>query len=149
MGCQLIGRWRIVAADLWEGGYLDLCGPAMLDIRADGHGEIAFGALQASLDLAYGHVDVSFDWEGDDDMHEVRGSGSAELLDDGSLEIEFEYHRGDDAILKASATLLQQPAGAGWGSVESIWDSRFRLDLIHVWMPPMARAFVFCADRLC
>jgi hypothetical protein len=101
MDCQLIGRWRIVAADLWERGHLDLCGPAMLDIRADGSGEIAFGALQASLDLAYGHRDVSFDWEGDDDMHEVRGSGSAELLDDGSLEIEFDCHRGDDAILKA------------------------------------------------
>ena len=101
MDCQLIGRWRIVAADLREGGTLDLRGPAMLDIRADGHGEIAFGALQASLEIAYGHVGVSFDWEGDDDMHEVRGSGSAELLDDGSLEIGFEYHRGDDAILKA------------------------------------------------
>ncbi|WP_299133496.1 transposase [uncultured Amaricoccus sp.] len=69
------------------------------DLRA--HGEIAFGAPRASLDLAYGHVDVSFDWEGDDDMHEVRGSGSAELLEDGSLEIEFDYHNGDDAILKA------------------------------------------------
>ena len=34
-------------------------------------------------------------------MHEVRGSGSAELLDDGTLEIEFGYHRSDDAILKA------------------------------------------------
>jgi hypothetical protein len=101
MGCQLIGRWRIVSADLWDGGHLDLCGPAMLEIRADGHGEIAFGALQASLDLAYGHSDVAFDWEGSDDMHEVRGSGSAELLEGGSLEIEFEYHRGDDAILKA------------------------------------------------
>ena len=53
--CKLIGRWRIVAADIWERDYLDLCGPAMLDIRADGHGEIAFGAFQASLDLAYGH----------------------------------------------------------------------------------------------
>lgn len=101
MDCQLIGRWRIVAADLWDRDHLDLCGPAMLDIRADGSGEIAFGALQATLDLAYGHQDVSFDWEGDDDMHELRGSGSAELLEDGSLEIEFDYHRGDDAILKA------------------------------------------------
>mgnify|MGYP007070990339 CR=1 FL=1 len=101
MDCQLIGRWRIVAADLWEGGYLDLCGPAKLDIRAHGHGEIAFGALQASLDLAYGHSDISFHWEGDDDMHEVRGSGSAKLLEDGSLEIEFEYQHGDDAILKS------------------------------------------------
>jgi len=55
MGCRLIGRWRIVAADIWERDYLDLCGPATLDIRADGHGEIAFGAFQASLDLAYGY----------------------------------------------------------------------------------------------
>ncbi|WP_299129932.1 hypothetical protein, partial [uncultured Amaricoccus sp.] len=47
--CQLIGRWRIVAADLWEGGTLDLRGPAMLEIRADGHGEIAFGAPRSRL----------------------------------------------------------------------------------------------------
>ena len=32
---------------------------------------------------------------------EVNGSGSAELLDDGSLEIEFAYHLGDEATLKA------------------------------------------------
>jgi hypothetical protein len=101
MGCRLIGRWRIVAADLRERGYLDLTGPATLEIRADGYGEIAFGALQASLDLAYGYSDISFDWEGSDDMHEVSGSGSAELLEDGSLEIEFEYRHGEDIILKA------------------------------------------------
>jgi hypothetical protein len=101
MGCRLIGRWRIVAADNWERDHLDLCGPAKLDIRADGHGEIAFGALQASLEITYGHSDVAFDWEGDDDLHEVRGSGSAELLEDGSLEIEFDYHNGDEAVLTA------------------------------------------------
>ena len=101
MGCRLIGRWRIVAADIWERDYLDLCGPATLDIRADGHGEIAFGALQAGLDLAYGQSDVSFDWAGFDEMDEVRGSGSAELLQNGSLEIEFDYQHGDDAVLKA------------------------------------------------
>jgi hypothetical protein len=101
MDCQLIGRWRIVAADLRERGYLDLTGPARLDIRADGYGEIAFGALQATLDLAYGWSNVSFDWEGSDDMHEVSGSGSAELLDDGSLEIEFEYRHGDELTLRA------------------------------------------------
>jgi len=31
----------------------------------------------------------------------VKGPGSAELLDDGSLEIEFAYHLGDEAVLKA------------------------------------------------
>jgi hypothetical protein len=33
-------------------------------------------------------------------MDEVSGEGSAELLDDGSIEIEFEYN-GDEAVLKA------------------------------------------------
>jgi hypothetical protein len=46
-GCQLIGRWRIVEADIWDRGYLDLGGPATITIGADNHGEIAFGALQA------------------------------------------------------------------------------------------------------
>ena len=119
MGCRLIGRWRIVAADLWERGYLDICGPATLNIRADGHGEIAFGALQASLDLAYGSSDVSFDWAGFDEMDEVRGSGLAELLEDGSLEIEFEYQHGDEAVPKPNVRRLQQPARAFWRPIES------------------------------
>ena len=37
-------------------------------------------------------------------MDDVNGSGSAELQDDGSLEIEFAYHLGDDATLKAVPT---------------------------------------------
>ena len=36
-----------------------------------------------------------------DEMDEVRSTGSAELLDDDSLEIEFAYHLGDEAVLKA------------------------------------------------
>ena len=28
--CRLIGRWRIVEADLWDRAHLDLCGPARL-----------------------------------------------------------------------------------------------------------------------
>src|SRR3954470_12057944 len=53
-GHALLGRWRIGAADLWESDYLDLAEPAALVVRADGQGEIAFGALQASLDVDYG-----------------------------------------------------------------------------------------------
>jgi hypothetical protein len=99
--CQLIGRWRIVEADLWDREYLDLVEPAMLTIQADGHGEIAFGALQAGLDLEYSQTAVFFTWAGFDEMDEVSGSGSAELLESGSLEIEFAFHLGDEAILKA------------------------------------------------
>ena len=84
MGCLLIGRWRIVEAGIWERDYLDLVEPAMMIIGADGHGEIAFGAMQAGLDLAYGHSDVAFTWAGFDEMDQVSGSGSAELLEDGT-----------------------------------------------------------------
>jgi hypothetical protein len=99
--CQLIGRWRIVEADLWDRDYLDLVGPAVITLAADGHGEIAFGAMQASLDLEYSPSMIFFTWAGFDEMDEVTGDGSAELLDDGSIEITFEYHNGDEAILKA------------------------------------------------
>ena len=99
--CRLIGRWRIVEADLWDRDHLDLVEPATITIRADGRGEIAFGAMQAGLDLEYSRSMVFFTWEGFDEMDEVKGSGSAELLDHGSLEIEFAYHLGDEAVLKA------------------------------------------------
>ena len=83
-GCRLIGRWRIVEADLWDQDHMDLCGPATLIIGAQGHGEITFGALQARLDLEYARTSVFFEWEGFEEMDEVRGSGSADLRDDGS-----------------------------------------------------------------
>ena len=100
-GRALIGRWRIVAADLWDSDYLDLVSPATLVVRAAGQGEIAFGALQASLDIDYGPDEIGFTWAGFDEMDEVSGSGSAELQADGSLQIEFEYHNGDEAVLTA------------------------------------------------
>jgi hypothetical protein len=99
--CRLIGRWRIVEADLWDRDYLDLVEPAMITIAANGHGEIVFGAMQASLDLGYSASLVSFTWAGCDEMDEVSGDGHAALLDDGSIEITFAYHNGEEAILKA------------------------------------------------
>ena len=55
-----------------------------MTIDADGHGEIAFGALQAGLDIEYSTSVVFFTWDGFDEMAEVRSSGSANLQDDGS-----------------------------------------------------------------
>ena len=98
--CRLIGRWRIVEADLWDRAYLDLCGPATLTITAQG-GEIAFGAMEAGLDVEYARDSIGFRWAGCDEGDEVRGEGTAELLDDGTIEIEFGYDNGDEAVLKA------------------------------------------------
>ena len=101
-GCRLVGRWRIVEADLWDRGYLNLCGPATITIGADNDGEITFGALQAGLDLSYSPSMVFFTWGGCDEMDDVSGDGPAELLDDGAIEITFAYHNGDEASLKAT-----------------------------------------------
>lgn len=107
--CQVIGRWRIVEADLWDRDHLDLCGPATIIIGADNHGEIAFGALQAGLDIFYSPSTVFFTWSGFDEMDEVSGDGDAELLDDGSLEISFAYHNGDKAIMRAKRRCFSTP----------------------------------------
>jgi hypothetical protein len=44
---------------------------------------------------------IGFHWAGCEEGDEVEGEGTAELLDDGTLEIEFAYHDGDEAILRA------------------------------------------------
>lgn len=112
MSGKVIGRWRIIAADLWDRDYFDLANPPQLIIGADDHGEIASGAFEAGLDLSYARDSVWFDWDGCDEGDEVAGQGSAHLEDDGSLEINFDWrHGGDEVALKAVRTrVLQQPA---------------------------------------
>ena len=101
-GCQLIGRWRIVGADLWDRDYLDLVEPAYATFNDDGRGEFAFGAANATMELEYARRIVFFTWIGFDEGDEMTGSGSAELDDDGTVEIELSFDDGDDAVLKAS-----------------------------------------------
>jgi hypothetical protein len=48
--CRLIGRWRIFESDIWDRAHLNLCAPATLTVTAQG-GEIAFGALEAGLEV--------------------------------------------------------------------------------------------------
>ena len=100
--CRLIGRWRIVEADIWDRAYLNLCGPATITITEQG-GEIAFGALEAGLEVEYTRdiYSIGFSWAGSDEGDQVEGEGTAELLDDGTIEIEFAYDNGDEAVLKA------------------------------------------------
>ena len=99
--CELIGRWRIVEADLWDRDYLDLAAPATITIGKNGRGEFAFGAVDATIELAYGRRIVFFNWTGFDEGDQICGSGSAELEDDGTIEIELSFRNGDDAVLKA------------------------------------------------
>jgi len=72
----------------------------MLTITAQG-AEIAFGAMEAGLEVEYARDSIGFRWAGCDEGDEVQGDGTAELLDDGTIEIEFAYDSGDEAVLKA------------------------------------------------
>jgi hypothetical protein len=100
-GCQLIGKWRIVKADLWDRDYLDMVEPAHITFNKDGRGEFAFGALDATMELEYARRTVFFTWTGFDEGDEISGTGSADLSEDGTIEIELSFHNGDDAVLKA------------------------------------------------
>ena len=99
--CLVVGKWRIVDADLWERDYLDLVEPAYITFERDGHGEFAFGAVTAGLDCEYARRIIFFTWQGFDEMDELNGDGSADLNDDGTLEVEIRFQFGDEATLKA------------------------------------------------
>jgi acylphosphatase len=44
---------------------------------------------------------IGFHWTACEEGDEVDGEGTAELNDDGALEIEFEYRNGDEPSFKA------------------------------------------------
>ena len=101
MAHPLVGKWRIVEADLWDGDYLDLVEPASISFGKNGRGEFAFGAVHGDMELEYAPSTIIFTWAGFDEMDKVSGSGSAQLDNHGSLEIELSFHLGDDAVLNA------------------------------------------------
>ncbi len=99
--CALIGKWRITEADTWDRDYLDMLDPAQIIFEAGGHGTLNFGCVKASLDCEHAGTLIHFNWQGFDEMDEVSGDGSAELLNDGHVEIELRFRHGDEAIMKA------------------------------------------------
>jgi hypothetical protein len=85
------GRWRVIETP----GY-DMAVPNAY-IRFDQHGgEFGFDCLTGSIHGACDGDAVEFSWDGNDEMEEARGHGSAELQDDGSLQGEICLEYGDD-----------------------------------------------------
>ena len=101
---------RIVAADLWESDYLDLVEPAALVVQADGQGEIAFGALQASLDIDYGPTRLASPGPGSTKWMRSR----APVPPNSELMVLFRSNSNTTTATRPSSgpceTLLQQPA---------------------------------------
>ena len=108
--CLLVGRWRIVEADIWDRDHLDLCGPAMITITARGHGEIAFGALQAGLDIAYSRSSIGFTWQGCEEMDEVSGDAPPNCSTTAPSKLNSSTTMATKPSSKPNGTFLQQPA---------------------------------------
>ncbi len=98
------GRWRIIESELWEQGDLDLVVPAFIEFDRGNGGEFAFVAVQGDLDCRFGEragvPGVEFSWEGQDEGDEVMGRGWA-ILRDGTLEVRWFVHLGDESWLRA------------------------------------------------
>ena len=77
------------------------CDSPYVTIEDHGYGTFAPGCGQGSIDCEYSRRVIFFSWQGFDEMDEVRGDGSAEMEDDGFLDIEFRFHDGDRTTLKA------------------------------------------------
>ena len=99
--CKVLGKWRLTEADQWDCAYPDLVEPAYIRFDADGGGEMVFGALQAGLECETGVSIIFFDFEGRDEMASIRGTGTAELAEDGGLQVEISIHHDDEIQLKA------------------------------------------------
>jgi hypothetical protein len=99
---RLIGKWRIIQTEAWGRQHLDLVGPAFIAIGPDGRGEMAFGALEASLDCGFTPNGIDFEWNGAEEGDQVQGEGWADLRDDEHLEGEIAYHNGDETTFIAA-----------------------------------------------
>jgi len=106
--CRLIGRWRIVESDLWDRAHLDLSGPATLTITAQG-GEIAFGALEAGLEVEYARDSIGFHWAGCEEGDEVEGERTADCSTTGRSRSSSPTETATKPSSKQNETLLQQP----------------------------------------
>ena len=100
-------------ADIWDRAYLDLDGPARIVIGADGRGEIAFGAMQATLDVEYGPTSIAFTWIGSDEMDEVSGEGTPNCSTTAPSRSNSNTTVATRLSSKRSGTVFQQPASVG------------------------------------
>ena len=109
----LAGHWRIVESDLWDQDALDLDGPATLELKQDGTGQLTMIAIGAAVDGRFGQRDgrpsVEFSFQGFDDGSPVSGRGWAALLPDGALAGELFLHFGDESGFRAERAALPAP----------------------------------------
>ena len=102
---RLVGTWQIIEMDSWDLDAIELLGPALLELKANGTGSFGFIAVEGYIDwkpATGGSERVEFSWEGNDEGDPVSGRGWAEAAEDGSVCGRIFFHMGDDSGFRAS-----------------------------------------------
>ena len=90
------GKWRIIEMPDYDGDYPDTMGPAYILFDESGS-EFAFGCVTGAIHGNANGNAIEFTWSGNDEMDEASGDGWAELQDDGTLQGQICFQRGDEA----------------------------------------------------
>ena len=98
--------------DVWDRDAIDLVGPAIIEITADGCGSVRFVAVEGFIDARHVDLDgcpaVELSWDGYDEGDQVSGRGWARLDEDGSLRGHLFIHSGDESGFRAVAADLSE-----------------------------------------
>ena len=98
------GIWRITDMSTWGKDFIDLVAPGHIQLKSDGTGTLAFGAVQADMDCRIENIGtkerLSFSFEGWDEGDDISGRGWAEISED-KMSGWFGFHMGDDTTFKA------------------------------------------------
>ncbi len=92
---SIVGKWRLIDMEQWDQEFIDLVEPGYIAFKKTGTGEMVFGAV--SLSLAWEKTQPGkgvFTFEGFDEMDEVSGRGSAEVVR-GQLAGKIAFHQGE------------------------------------------------------
>ena len=100
-GCQLLGKWRITKADIWDRDYLTSSSQPTSNSAKTAAASSPSVPCKPRWSWNTPPVSSPSTGTGFDEGDEMSGSGSADLTNDGYLEIELSFHNGDDATLQA------------------------------------------------
>lgn len=104
-----LGRWRIVASELWARKDLDTVVPAHITFSRERLGELELIVIGASIDYRLEKRDgapmAEFTWEGSDEGQPISGRGWARLTGDEIVGRLF-IHQGDESGFRAKRDRL-------------------------------------------
>jgi len=99
-----VGMWRLTEMSNWDKDFIDLVVPGHIQLKSNGTGTMAFGAVEAEMDCRieqHGTTErLSFSFEGWDEGDNLSGRGWAEISGN-DMAGWFVFHMGDETTFKA------------------------------------------------